>query len=228
LLTDFIRTSLEENVKLYIYDHCPYCVKARMIFGLKNVPVELVVLLNDDEATPTKMIGKKMAPILQKDDSRYLPESMDIVHYIDKLDGKPLLTGQANAAIGEWLRHVQSYSQHLLIPRIAKAPFDEFATPEARAYFVKKKEALIGPFAEHLAHSAGLIKKISDDLRKLDKLIVQPNAVNGELSEDDINLFPLLRSLTLVAGVEYPSRVRDYRDNMAKQTQINLLSSVAI
>ena len=37
-------------MKLYIYDHCPFCLKARMIFGLKNLPVELVTLLNDDEA----------------------------------------------------------------------------------------------------------------------------------------------------------------------------------
>lgn len=214
-------------MKLYIYDHCPFCLKARMIFGLKNIPIELKVLLNDDEATPTKMIGKKMAPILQKDDSRYLPESMDIVHYVDKLDGEPLITGSTNAAISEWLRHVQSYVQQLTIPRIAKAPFDEFATPEARAYFTKKKEAMIGSFADLLTHSPGLIKKISDDLRKLDKLIVQPNAVNGELSEDDIHLFPLLRNLTLVAGIEWPSRVAAYRDNMAKQTQINLLSSHA-
>ena len=215
-------------MKLYIYDHCPFCLKARMIFGLKNIPVELVVLLNDDEATPTKMIGKKMAPILQKDDSRYLPESMDVVHYVDKLDGEPLLTGAANAAISDWLRHVNSYVQHLLLPRIAKAPFDEFATPAARAYFTQKKEAMIGSFADHLTHSPGLTKKISDDLRKLDKLIVQSNAVNGELSDDDIHLFPLLRNLTLVAGIEWPSRVAAYRDNMAKQTQINLLSSHAI
>ncbi|MCE0799735.1 glutaredoxin 2 [Buttiauxella sp. S04-F03] len=215
-------------MKLYIYDHCPFCLKARMIFGLKNIPVELVVLLNDDEATPTKMIGKKMAPILQKDDSRYLPESMDIVHYIDKLDGEPLLIGATNSAISDWLRHVNSYVQHLLLPRIAKAPFDEFATPAARAYFTQKKEAMIGSFADHLTHSPGLTKKISDDLRKLDKLIVQPNAVNGELSDDDIHLFPLLRNLTLVAGIEWPSRVAAYRDNMAKQTQINLLSSHAI
>jgi glutaredoxin 2 len=215
-------------MKLYIYDHCPFCLKARMIFGLKNIPVELVVLLNDDEATPTKMIGKKMAPILQKDDSRYLPESMDIVHYVDKLDGEPLLTGAANAAISDWLRHVNSYVQHLLLPRIAKAPFDEFATPAARAYFTQKKEAMIGSFADHLTHSPGLTKKISDDLRKLDKLIVQPNAVNGELSDDDIHLFPLLRNLTLVAGIDWPSRVAAYRDNMAKQTQINLLSSHAV
>ena len=215
-------------MKLYIYDHCPFCVKARMIFGLKNIPVELNVLLNDDEATPTRMIGKKMAPILQKDDSRYLPESMDIVHYVDKLDGKPLLTGKQNPALDAWLRKVNSYVNRLLIPRFAKSAFDEFATPEARAYFVAKKEAAIGDFAEHMSHSSGLIKNISDDLRALDKLIVQPNAVNGELSDDDIHLFPLLRNLTIVAGINWPTRVADYRDNMAKQTQINLLSSMAI
>lgn len=215
-------------MKLYIYDHCPYCVKARMIFGLKNIPVELNVLLSDDEATPTRMIGQKMAPILQKDDSRYLPESMDIVHYIDNLDGKPLLTGKPNPALETWLRKVNGYVNRLLIPRFARSRFDEFATPEARAYFVNKKEAALGDFADNLAHSPGLIKNISDDLRALDKLIVQPNALNGELSEDDIHLFPLLRNLTLVAGVVWPTRVADYRDNMAKQTQINLLSSMAI
>lgn len=215
-------------MKLYIYDHCPFCVKARMIFGLKNIPVELNVLLNDDEATPTRMIGQKMAPILQKDDSRYLPESMDIVHYVDKLDGKPLLTGKQNPALDAWLRKVNGYVNRLLIPCFAKSPFDEFATPEARAYFVAKKEAAIGNFDEHMAHSAGLIKKISDDLRAMDKLIVQPNAINGELSDDDIHLFPLLRNLTIVAGINWPTRVADYRDNMAKQTQINLLSSMAI
>ena len=53
-------------MKLYIYDHCPFCVRARMIFGLRDVAVEEVVLANDDEATPIGMIGSKQVPILQK------------------------------------------------------------------------------------------------------------------------------------------------------------------
>ncbi|MBZ6385394.1 MULTISPECIES: glutaredoxin 2 [Pantoea] len=215
-------------MKLYIYDHCPFCVKARMIFGLKNLPVELIVMLNDDEATPKKLVGQKVAPILQKDDGSAMPESMDIVRFIDKSDREPLLNGKMNPAISDWLRHVNGYINKLLLPRIAEAAFAEFATPEARSYFRNKKEAAMGDFAELKSHAPGLIKKISDDLRQLDKLIVKPNAVNGELSEDDIHLFPLLRSLTLVAGIDWPSRVADYRDNMAKQTQVNLLSSIAI
>lgn len=215
-------------MKLYIYEHCPYCIKARMIFGLKNIPVELNILLNDDSEPPTRMTGAKQVPVLQKDDSRYLPESMDIVHYVDNLDGKPLLTGKRSLAVEEWLRKVNGYANKLLLPRFAKSAFEEFSTPAARQYFINKKEASAGSFADLLAHSSGLIKNISDDLRALDKLIVKPNAINGELSEDDIHLFPLLRNLTLVAGINWPARVADYRDNMAKQTQVNLLSSMAL
>ena len=214
-------------MKLYIYDHCPFCVKARMIFGLKNLPIELIIMLNDDEETPTRLIGQKMAPILQKEDGSCMPESLDIVRYVDKLNGEPLLTGKTNPAINDWLRNVNSYVNKLLLPRVAEASFAEFATPEARAWFKHKKEANMGDFAELKQHADGLIKKITNDLRDLDKLIVKPNAVNGELSLDDINLFPLLRSLTLISGISWPSRVADYRDNMAKQTQVNLLSSVA-
>ncbi len=214
-------------MKLYIYEHCPFCVKARMIFGLKNLPVELIVMQNDDEQLPNKLVGQKMAPILQKEDGSAMPESMDIVHYVDNLDHQPLLQGSTNPAIQDWLRRVNGYINKLLIPRIAEAGFAEFATPEARRYFREKKQASLGDFAELRKHAPGLIKNISDDLRQLDKLIVKPNAVNGELSEDDLHLFPLLRSLTLVSGIEWPSRVADYRDNMAKQTQINLLSALA-
>lgn len=214
-------------MKLYIYDHCPFCVKARMIFGLKNIPVELQILANDDEATPKKMIGEKMVPILQKDDGSFMPESMDIVHFIDNYDQKPLLSGPTNPAIAAWLRKVSDYTTRLIIPRFAHAAFEEFAAASSRQYFISKKEAQIGSFAEHLDHSPGLIKKLNNDLQELDPLIVRPNGCNGELSTDDIHLFPLLRSLSIVAGVTPPSRVAAYRDNMAKQTQVTLLSSLA-
>ncbi|OSN01492.1 glutaredoxin 2 [Lonsdalea populi] len=214
-------------MKLYIYDHCPFCVKARMIFGLKDIPVELECLLNDDEKTPISMVGKKMLPILQKDDGSFMPESLDIVEYIDAYDGKPLLTGPNNPAIEAWIRKVSGYISRLLIPRFSRAPFEEFATPSARDYFIAKKEVMIGDFEDQFGHSTGLIKNISSDLKKLEPLIVQPNACNGELSLDDLHLFPILRSLTIVSGVSVPSKVADYRDNVAKQTQIPLLSGMA-
>ena len=61
-------TNQEPTMKLYIYDHCPFCVRARMIFGLRGLPVEIEVFANDDEAGPTALIGEKVVPILVKPD----------------------------------------------------------------------------------------------------------------------------------------------------------------
>ena len=70
------------NMKLYIYDHCPFCVRARMIFGLRGVEVENIILANDDEDTPIGMSGAQQVPILEKDDGTGLGERLDIVPYI--------------------------------------------------------------------------------------------------------------------------------------------------
>ena len=75
-------------MKLYVYDHCPYCVRARMIFGLKNLAFEKIVLLNDDESTPVGLIGKKVVPILIKENGEVMPESLDIVKDVDENYGE--------------------------------------------------------------------------------------------------------------------------------------------
>lgn len=48
---------------VYVYDHCPFCVRVRLALGVKNVKHNVVFLQNDDVPTPTKLIGKKIAPI---------------------------------------------------------------------------------------------------------------------------------------------------------------------
>ena len=80
-LNDMVRPFDEHEkeypMKLYIYDHCPFCVRARMAAGLFGADVEEVVLANDDEATPIGMIGAKQVPILQKEDGSFMGESLD-------------------------------------------------------------------------------------------------------------------------------------------------------
>lgn len=213
---------------LYVYDHCPFCVKARMIFGLKQLPFELVILQNDDEPTPVRMVGKKVVPILQKDDGSYMPESMDIVHYIDQLQAPEMLTGKTNPAIAEWLKQTGIYLNKLLMPRYVKADLPEYATQSARDYFQNKKEVVIGSFADHLANSAALIEQMNQDLLRLDELIVSDSACNGELSTDDIHLFPILRGLSIVKGIVYPAKVKAYQNKMAELAQIPLFTNIAM
>ena len=214
-------------MKLYVYDHCPYCVKARMIFGLKNIPFELDVLLNDDEATPVSMVGKKVVPILRKNNGSYMPESMDIVHYVDQFQSPVILTGKTNPQMSEWLNTVGGYINNLLMPRYVRANLAEFKTQSARDYYQQKKEAFIGSFAGHIANTPALIDRINADLLMLDKLIVAENACNGKFSVDDIHLFAVLRGLSIVKGVSYPDTVDHYRKKMAELSGVNLLDNIA-
>ena len=129
-------------MKLYVYEHCPYCVKARMIFGITHTPVNVEYLLSDDEKTPTRFIGKKMAPILQKDNGAYLPESLDIIAYIDKQFGsEPLMPGGDERIQNLEATARKEFMYGLAMPRWVKLdpPLPEFATESARNYFIKKK-----------------------------------------------------------------------------------------
>jgi glutaredoxin 2 len=214
-------------MKLFVYDHCPFCVKARTIFGFKNIAFDLVILLNDDEATPTRMIGKKMAPILEEG-GRYLAESMDIVAHVDGLSGDRILSGPLNPAVAQWNSAVSGPLFSLALPRWAAADLQEFSTTSARAYFTRNKERMIGSFEDHMAASPDYIAALNRHLLALEPLIQSCDAVNGNLSEDDVHLFATLRSMSIIRGIEYPPAVEAYRVRMAERSGIDLHDSIAI
>ena len=57
------RIVFDELPIVYVYDHCPFCVRVRLALGVKNVKHNVHFFQNDDIPTPTKLIGKKIAPI---------------------------------------------------------------------------------------------------------------------------------------------------------------------
>ncbi len=215
-------------MKLYVYDHCPFCVRARMIFGLKNLAFEKITLLNDDEATPVGLVGKKVVPILIKENGEAMPESLDIVKYVDETYGEKLLSDNVRPEINDWIKKVGAYYNHLLLPRFVKLGLAEYATQSAVDYFVKKKTESIGDFAENLANSAQYLALLTPDLAELDKLIVNAEAANGQLSLEDILLFPMLRNLTCVKGLQFPPNVADYVAKMAELSKVELYTDRAV
>jgi len=199
------------NIRLFIYEHCPYCVRTQMSFGMNNVPVDITVLSNDDEATPISMIGKKVCPILQKTDGSFMAESMDIVHYVDQLDGVPLFAPSANREdLNAWLKKVNVLFKQLLYPRWITSPVAEFQTQSAIDYFVNKKSKELGSFDEALANSGVLIKELEAELTVLATLLNSEKHVNDALSVDDVDLFGRLRAITLIKGLVIPEKVKAY------------------
>lgn len=214
-------------MKLYVYDHCPYCVRARMIFGLKKMPVEIITLLNDDEQTPVSLVGRKVVPILVTEQGEAMPESLDIVAYIDSHYGRKCLLDNVRVEIEDWIKKVSQYANFLLLPRFIQLDLAEYQTQSAIDYFVAKKTASIGDFAQHEAKTAEYLQQLHQDLLELSPLVVSDEALSGHLSYEDILLFPLLRNLTCIKGLSLPQNIAQYVGNMAVLSDIPLYYSKA-
>lgn len=217
-------------MRLFIYDHCPYCVKARMIFGLKNINIQLVTLLNDDEKTPISMIGKKMVPILEKAPGQFMPESMDIIQFIDQQFPPTIIHKEEDPFLLETLNQARIPYYSLVMPRWVSSTMEEFNTASARKYFQNKKEQMIGPFSTALTNTETYIKEITETLLKIEKKIKNQNKwyMENQVSFNDFHLFAFLRALTIVKTLPFPPRLEDYIKQIAKKSQIPLSTNIAL
>lgn len=236
---------------VYVYDHCPFCVRARAIFGIKNIKHEVRFMANDDVDTPTALVGKKIAPILSiPQKNEVMMESLDIVKRIDEDPsmGSPVLkpaTGRSD--LKAWEKTHQETFRLLQRPRYVNSGLlPEFATKSGRNAFVKNHP--IGPYEkaewkddskfsmdqryakykEAMEQSAELIPKANTAVAELESMIYSAkHCSEGGLGYDDIELFGRLRSLTIIKGLEMGPKLRGYLEYMSSKTDIPLYFQMA-
>lgn len=222
---------------LYIYDHCPFCTRVRYLLGVKKVKAELRWLLSDDVATGTRLIGKKAVPIwapnADADGGPYIPESLDICRLVDG-DAKYGPTAAFREASGrtdiaEWFKKNAVPIKRLQFPRLVAAHLPEYSTQDARAaYMAGHKLEDPSDYGENLKKSAEYAKTIQAQLPTLDECIHSPQAASeGGLSFDDIDLFPRLRLLSLVKGLEWPDKLSKYMQHHSKLSDVALYTVFA-
>ncbi|MBY8317801.1 glutaredoxin 2 [Vibrio fluvialis] len=216
-------------MKLFIFQHCPYCIKAMMVAAYKKNDVEWVYLQNHDVDARIAKVGANMVPILQKPDGSYMAESLDIAAYFDVFDGQPSLTvAEFGDEISDWQRQIAPFNGPLVHPRWMMIDLPEFQLPEAKAWYTKNKSAMIGmSFEQAYANTADFLEPMNALLSKLNWLRL-PSERNNQLSYDDVNLYPTLRNLTVVKGIQFPERVRQYLDEITALTTIPLYDEVAV
>ncbi len=206
-------------MKLYQYDHCPFCVRADMVANYRQVRHEKVYLLNDDEQTCLTLIGTKMVPILQFDDGSAMGESLDIVRELDRLGPpeRPLMPGtEQPAAILAAFEAAHLAISCLLFPRNIALDLPEFATTAARDYFRHKKEARIGrSFEQALQETARHQACVEQMLSSLPAL---PATMEGRLGLDDVLVYPTLRNLSMVRDLQMPGSIQAYLERIAALT----------
>jgi glutaredoxin 2 len=200
-------------MRLYLFEHCSICFRVRMAAALKRLHLQETVVLEDDSETMIRLVGKRVIPILIKDDGAPMLESMDMVAYIDSL-GAPVLIGPERSEVAVWASAAPDKTVPLTWPRYPLLGLPEFGTIAAHDHYVVRKRKSLGDLVELRARTRELIDALMPDFEKLDAMIERPTAVNGILSLDDIRIFPLLRSAAVVKGLRFAHKVRDYFETM--------------
>jgi len=184
-----------------------------MAAALKGLHLQEIVVLDDDIDTMTELVGKRVIPILVKDDGQPMLESMDMVKYVDAHD-EPILTGPERPEIATLADQIVTKTSPLTMPRYPLLGLPEFATVAALNNYNLRKRKTFGDFVELRANTRRHISELMPDLEQLDALIESSHAINGTLSLDDIRVLPLLRSAAVVRGLQFPKKVRDYFETM--------------
>jgi glutaredoxin 2 len=212
-------------MRLYMFEHCSLCFRVRMIAALKRLHLQETIVFDDDSDTMVGLVGKRVIPILVKDDGQPMLESMDMVTYVDGL-GDRVLTGPQRGEVGTWSDKVVAKTAPLTMPRYPLLGLPEFGTIAALDHYNLRKRKAFGDFVELRANTRRHINELMPDLEELDRLIESPLAVNSKLSLDDIRVLPLLRSVAIVKGLRFPSKVRDYFESMMSRIGYQPLPAV--
>lgn len=210
-------------MKLFIYEHCPFCARASLALGLKDVPHETAVIMEGDVETPTRMIGRKMVPILQKDDGTCMGESLDIVRYVDEL-GTPMLAGPPEAALDAWAKDGWPVFARLVVPRFTRGNFAELATAEAREAFRQRETRAFGDLDSLIDDTPALAAQAEERPRALAPLLEG----RDRIAISDVTLWPVLRSLTIVCALDFPPAVRSYTEKLSAKGKVSLLFEQAM
>ena len=203
-------------MRLYLFEHCSICFRVRMAAALKRLHLQETVVLEDDSETMVNLVGRRVVPILVKDDGQSMLESMDMVAHIES-QGAPIFTGPQRSEVAAWASAAADKTAPLTWPRYPLLGLPEFGTIAAHDHFVVRKRKSLGDLVELRARTRELIDALMPDLEKLDTMIETPAAVNGALSLDDIRVLPLLRSAGVVKGLRFPHRVHDYFETMMRR-----------
>lgn len=189
-------------LELYHYVHCPYCVRVRMALGYLQLPWKSHVLPYDDEATPMRLTGKKMLPILVVD-GRAQNESLDIIAILDK-DKK--LKSESWGETDQLLNELGQYVHSLGMPYWVWTPeFNE----NSRRYFEAKKSVKRGPFNELAKKRSDFEAPLHALLKKLEPQL-SPYWNSSHLTVRDIGLAAHVWGLFAVPEFRFSQTWYDY------------------
>lgn len=213
-------------MKLYVYHHCPYCIKARLVADLSGLNYELIFLANDDEKSHIEKIGSKQVPFLEKDDGTFIKESDEICSYISKIQNFEIKQASINPKLKTLVDELAPHYRRVVYPRIPHHPANkcDFPTQSAKDYFINKKSKYIDDMDALLKNPPyDAVLAINKKLKEVEPFVKAPFINGDKFSWDDINISPIFFILTMAKGmIEFPENIAKYMQNIEIKTNIKL------
>lgn len=209
-------------MKLYIYEHCPFCARVAYIAHALKLNLDYHVVGYADEKTLVDLIGKKMVPVLEKDDGTLMVESLDIMAYLLEQAGVDAVAAPLEQTL-EFQAQILPFVQKIGYPRWSKLNLKEFLTDANLAAWQAKKETTELNFAALLAATPQIVSELEVLLVKAEKLI-KPQAGRSPLPLLDQALyFSLLRGFFVEPSIVWPEELKTWLEANSNELGANLL-----
>lgn len=184
-----------------------------MAAGFLKLPYESIVLPYNDEATPLRLMNKKMLPIFEFTDESVSNESLDI---IKRLDEKDLLQNSLSndKDLDSLLGKIGSDLHSLCMPYWIYTP--EFNS-ESREYFQKKKEIKRGPFKNLIQNKEIFLKGLALTLEEVE-LKLTPFYQSESFGIRDIMLASHLWGMYIFPEFQFSLKIHTYLQDIKAQT----------
>ncbi|ARP40769.1 glutaredoxin 2 [Vibrio syngnathi] len=209
-------------MKLYIYDHCPFCARVAYIAQSLGLNIELVSVDYDDAQTLIDLIGKKMVPVLQKDDGSIMAESLDIIAYFMDLKSKDEQREPSEQAA---LFQSRSFplTQQIGRPRWWNLDLAEYRSAGAKEAWRVSKETEGFNFEELLEKTPQYVQLINPLLKDAELLLELENGESSLPLIDQALYFSLLRGFYVEPSIEWPPELDCWMERKSKDLGIGLL-----
>lgn len=219
--------SNQKKMVLHLYDHCPFCIRVELVLGWNNIKYERNLYGYGDIEGPTKIIGKKMLPVLEyydeKGKKQYLGESLDIIKLLTKNNPGQYKDFSGRKDLKEWKKEKYKPLERILLrPRVLEIGLYDFESEADKAYAMNKYQKQGFDYDVARQKSSESIKQMEKVLQEFASLLKGPHAINAgkDYDYDDINYLPMLRNLTCVKGLKWPAKVRAYVDAGTEKAEV--------
>ncbi|UIJ42897.1 glutaredoxin 2 [Vibrio kanaloae] len=209
-------------MKLYIYDHCPFCARVAYIAQSLSLNIELISVDYDDAQTLIDLIGKKMVPVLQKDDGSIMAESLDIIAYFMDLKSS---NEQREPSEQATLFQNRSFplTQQIGRPRWWNLDLAEYRSVGSKQAWRASKETVGFNFEELLENTSQYVQQINPLLKDAELLLDLENGESSLPIIDQALYFSMLRGFCVESSITWPPALEHWLEKQSKMLSIKLL-----